>query len=295
MGEPKAPLKVFYCDPCSCPPEYCQYQDCFNKCKPWLLANCPFVDEIYPDLRNGTPTCPHQPQALERALKMRGAYRATHGCPGEDSEELQKKVAELKVSGGTKTSGEEEEEVKKLPGGKIKKKVRCTTTIVIVRAGQRGALVQRALHGAAARACGCDAGVPRLQEKAKVVIEKSTRNRRKAITIIRGLDMFGTPPQTSSPRPALAWRGARHDDVVVGRRRCMAGIKLSEASKLFGKKFASGSSIVKDPTGKEQIDVQGDFLFEAAEYIIKMYKDIPKSAIFLIEDNRKLGSAEDNL
>jgi len=193
MGEPKAPLKVFYCDPCSCPPEYCQYQDCFNKCKPWLLANCPFVDEIYPDLRNG-----------------------------EDSEELQKKVAELKVSGGTKTSGEEEEEVKKLPGGKIKKK-----------------------------------------EKAKVVIEKSTRNRRKAITIIRGLDMFG--------------------------------IKLSEASKLFGKKFASGSSIVKDPTGKEQIDVQGDFLFEAAEYIIKMYKDIPKSAIFLIEDNRKLGSAEDNL
>ena len=73
------------------------------------------------------------------------------------------------------------------------------------------------------------------------------------------------------------------------------GIKLNEASKMFGKKFASGSSIVKDPTGKEQIDVQGDFLFEAAEFILKKFKDIPKSEIYLIEDNRKLGSAEDNL
>ena len=37
-------------------------------------------------------------------------------------------------------------------------------------------------------------------------------------------------------------------------------VKLSEAAKLFGKKFASGAAVVKSPTEKEQIDIQGDCL-----------------------------------
>lgn len=36
------------------------------------------------------------------------------------------------------------------------------------------------------------------------------------------------------------------------------GVKLGEAAKLFGKKFASGAAVVKSPTEKEQIDIQGD-------------------------------------
>ena len=35
------------------------------------------------------------------------------------------------------------------------------------------------------------------------------------------------------------------------------GIKLAEASKLFGKKFASGASITKNPMEKDQIEVRG--------------------------------------
>ena len=58
----------------------------------------------------------------------------------------------------------------------------------------------------------------------EVVLERNTRNKKKCITTISGLDAFG--------------------------------VKLGEASKLFGKKFASGASVVKNAEGKEHIDVQ---------------------------------------
>ena len=60
--------------------------------------------------------------------------------------------------------------------------------------------------------------------KAEVVLERNTRNKKKCITTISGLDMFG--------------------------------VKLGEAAKLFGKKFASGASVTKTADGREQIDVQ---------------------------------------
>lgn len=68
------------------------------------------------------------------------------------------------------------------------------------------------------------------------------------------------------------------------------GVKLSEASKLFGKKFASGASITKNPLDKEQIEVQGDFLEKAAELIIKQYKDkgITKKDIYMIDNKKKV-------
>lgn len=62
----------------------------------------------------------------------------------------------------------------------------------------------------------------------QVIVDKNTRNKKKAITTVYGLDGFG--------------------------------IKLSEAAKLFGKKFASGAAVVKSPSEKDQIDIQGDCL-----------------------------------
>ena len=67
-------------------------------------------------------------------------------------------------------------------------------------------------------------GKKKKSSKSEVVLERNTRNKKKCVTTISGLDQFG--------------------------------VKLSEASKLFGKKFASGASIVKNAEGKEQIDVQ---------------------------------------
>lgn len=40
--------EILYCGVCGLPPEYCEFGPDFNKCKPWIAANCP---EIYPDLK----------------------------------------------------------------------------------------------------------------------------------------------------------------------------------------------------------------------------------------------------
>ncbi|KAB1210409.1 Vacuolar-processing enzyme [Morella rubra] len=62
---------------------------------------------------------------------------------------------------------------------------------------------------------------------------------------------------------------------------------LSDASKKLGKKFAIGASVVKGPTEKEQVNVQGDISYDIVEFITETWPDVPKNAIFFIEDGRK--------
>ncbi|XP_042751346.1 translation machinery-associated protein 22 isoform X2 [Lactuca sativa] len=66
------------------------------------------------------------------------------------------------------------------------------------------------------------------------------------------------------------------------------GIKLSEASKKLGKKFATGASVVKGPTEKDQIDVQGDIAYDIVDFITQTWPDVPETAIFFIEDGKKV-------
>lgn len=113
------------------------------------------------------------------------------------------------------SSSSKPEEVKRLPGGKVKKK-----------------------------------------DKQEVVIEKVVRNKRKCITVVKGLELFG--------------------------------IKLSDASKKLGKKFATGASVVKGPTDKEQIDVQGDISLDIVEFLTETWPDVPEAAIYFIEDGKKV-------
>lgn len=67
-------------------------------------------------------------------------------------------------------------------------------------------------------------GKVKKKQKAQIVLESHTRNRKKCVTTVTGLDSFG--------------------------------VKLADAAKLFGKKFACGASVVKDATGMQQIDMQ---------------------------------------
>ncbi|XP_073006920.1 translation machinery-associated protein 22-like isoform X2 [Typha latifolia] len=175
----------------------------------------------------------------EKPQPVRVVYCGVCGLPAEycefgpdfakckDDKEVEKAAEKLQavgigggaggdVSGGASTS--KQEEVKRLPGGKIKKK-----------------------------------------EKQEVVIEKIVRNKRKCVTVVKGLDLFG--------------------------------VKLSDASKKLGKKFATGASVVKGPTEKEQIDVQGDISYDIVEFITDTWPDVPESAIFFIEDGRKVAAA----
>ena len=89
-----------------------------------------------------------------------------------------------------------------------------------------------------------------------IVLERNTRNKRKCITTINGLDLFG--------------------------------VKLNEAAKLFGKKFASGASVTKNAENKEQIDCQGDFLDQAVDLILKQYKEVGKKDIYKLESKKKV-------
>ncbi|XP_072984945.1 translation machinery-associated protein 22-like isoform X2 [Typha latifolia] len=82
-------------------------------------------------------------------------------------------------------------------------------------------------------------GKTKKKEKQEVVIEKIIRNKRKCGTVVKGLDLFG--------------------------------IKLSDASKKLGKKFATGASVVKGPTEKELIDVQGDIAYDIVEFLAQTW------------------------
>ncbi|KAK9705443.1 hypothetical protein RND81_07G057500 [Saponaria officinalis] len=188
MAEKLEAVKVLYCGVCGLPAEYCEFGPDFDKCKPWLIQ---FAPHIYPNL-----------------LQEAG---------GKDADKVADQLQSTSISAdGSSTS--KPEEVKRLPGGKVKKK-----------------------------------------DKKEVIIEKVVRNKRKSITTVKGLELFG--------------------------------VKLSDASKKLGKKFATGASVVKGPTEKEQIDVQGDIAYDIVEFLTDTWPDVPESAIFFIEDGRKVPAA----
>ncbi|KAK7303960.1 hypothetical protein RJT34_14907 [Clitoria ternatea] len=193
MAEKPQPVRVLYCGVCSLPPEYCEFGSDFGKCKPWLIKNVP---DLYPHL----------------------LQEATEKEADKVADKLQSTGISSGAGDGAASSAPKQEEVKRLPGGKIKKK-----------------------------------------EKQEVVIEKVVRNKRKCITTVKGLELFG--------------------------------VKLSDASKKLGKKFATGASVVKGPTEKEQIDVQGDIAYDIVEFITETWPDVPETAIFFIEDGRKVPAA----
>lgn len=61
----------------------------------------------------------------------------------------------------------------------------------------------------------------------------------------------------------------------------------SQVSKDLGKKFATGSSVTKLPSGGEEIVVQGDVSIELQEFLLEKYKQIPEDHIELVEDKKK--------
>lgn len=182
------PLAVDYHPVVDLPPEYCEFlpKADFEKCLPWLIQNRG-IEWLQANCKN---------------------YAETFSS--ENESELKEKLEKLSVEATPK----EGEVIKKLPGGKVKKK-----------------------------------------EKPEVVIERSVRNKKKCITTVSGLETFG--------------------------------IKNAEAAKVFGKKFACGSSVTKNAMEKEQIDIQGDFQEDLAELIVSKYKEVTASDIYFKEKTSK--------
>jgi density-regulated protein DRP1 len=81
------------------------------------------------------------------------------------------------------------------------------------------------------------------------------RNKKKAVTSVEGLETFS--------------------------------VKLKDAAKVFGKKFAASSSVKEKDSGGQEIVIQGDVIWDLPALLEKEYK-IPKSKIFEREKGGKL-------
>ena len=65
------------------------------------------------------------------------------------------------------------------------------------------------------------------------------------------------------------------------------GLENKKMAKELGKKFATGASVTKVPSGGEEIVVQGDVSEEIEEWLCEKYPVIPEDNIELVEDKKK--------
>src|SRR5271170_6247382 len=69
-------------------------------------------------------------------------------------------------------------------------------------------------------------------------------------------------------------------------------IELKKAAKFFAQKFATGSSVTKNPQGLDEIVVQGDVSNEIMEMIEEkegLLKAVPKDNVVRVEEKKKKG------
>ncbi|KIV99503.1 uncharacterized protein PV09_08808 [Verruconis gallopava] len=111
----------------------------------------------------------------------------------------------------------------------------------------------------AAKAANAEEREAEKRASSKVQIKRIERNKRKYITCVQGLENFG--------------------------------FDLKKVAKDFGKKFATGSSVTKVPSGGEEITVQGDVAYDIEEFILDAFKDIPEDNVEVIEEKKKKSAA----
>ena len=93
------------------------------------------------------------------------------------------------------------------------------------------------------------------EDKQRVVIAVEVRSKKKSVTVVEGLETLG--------------------------------VKLKDAAKVFGKKFAASSSVKDKDSGGQEIVIQGDVIYDLPALLEKEYK-IKKAKIFEREKGGKL-------
>ncbi|KAI8992151.1 translation initiation factor SUI1 [Mycotypha africana] len=89
----------------------------------------------------------------------------------------------------------------------------------------------------------------------RIIIKRIERTKRKSVTTIFGLEIFG--------------------------------VDLKKAAKMFANRFACGSSVAKNNQGQDEIVVQGDFSEEIHEIILKNWPTVPQENIDRVEEKKK--------
>ena len=92
-----------------------------------------------------------------------------------------------------------------------------------------------------------------LIQASRVLIKRIERTKRKCVTTIYGLDIFG--------------------------------VDLKKAAKMFANRFACGSSVAKNNQGQDEIVVQGDFSDELLKMILKNWTNVSLLFFFYFSYN----------
>lgn len=241
---------VIYCGACGMPPEYCEFgPDYESHCNPWLLKNHPDERARLKALRAGKSSgtdqdgaggsdeedIPTRPWTTEERLlafyekyqpdKMDGVPALLEKYAGKENKlfaALVKKYGpepeDPYVASGADSDSDAEEDMADLSISDKKKR-----------------------RGVGAKKTS--------KMDTRVIIQKISRNKRKAVTIVVGMD---TVP----------------------------GVKLKDVSKAFSKRFAGSSSVKDTAGGGKEIIIQGDHCDDVAAMIVNKFK-VPADSVFL--------------
>uniref|UniRef100_A0A7R9W360 SUI1 domain-containing protein n=1 Tax=Pseudictyota dubia TaxID=2749911 RepID=A0A7R9W360_9STRA len=241
---------VLYCGQCGMPPEYCEYGPDFEShCNPWLLKNHPDLYARLKDIRAGKSSsggdhdstggedAPSQPWTTEERLcafyekyqpdKVDGVPALLEKYAGKENKlfaALVKKYGPepedpyLAARHGDESDSDAEEDMAALSISDKKKR-----------------------RGVGAKKTS--------KMDTRVVIQKISRNKKKAVTIVVGMD---TVPD----------------------------VKLKDVSKAFSKRFAGSSSVKDTAGGGKEIIIQGDHCDDVAAMIVNKFK-VPADSVFL--------------
>jgi len=107
-----------------------------------------------------------------------------------------------------------------------------------------------------AKAAASEARDSERKAASKVIIKRVERNKRKYVTVVIGLEIFG--------------------------------LENKKIAKDLGKKFATGSSVTRSPAGIEEITVQGDVSDDLSDWLLEVHgSKIPEANIEFVEDKKK--------
>lgn len=250
--------KVLYCDACGMPPEYCSFGPDFEThCVPWLKKNVPDVfDELYgsndaaDDDGNNKKNNDNKPSepwtAKERLTAFYTKYmpEKIEGIPAilEKYEGKEDKlfIALTKKYGPEPkdpyySSDDSDDDSDDDSVGVEGKKMAALSISASDKKKRRGA------------------GAKTVNKvNTRVIIQKISRNKRKAVTIVIGMD---TVP----------------------------GMKLKDVARDFSKRFAGSSSVKNTPKGGKEIIIQGDHTDEVADMVVQKFK-VDEECVFLEVD-----------
>lgn len=243
---PLYPVNVTYCGSCAMPLEYCEYSPDFEShCAPWLKKNHPDeLKQILKDLKGGDDNAGEGGDEAEASNKPTDPWTTEERLTAFYEKYQPDKVSEVpnllsKYAGKedklflalTKKYGPEPEDPYYAESDDEDDLEEDMESLKISDKKRRGAKAKKTK-----------------EVETRVIIQKTLRNKRKATTIIVGMD---TVP----------------------------GIKLKDVSKAFSKRFAGSSSVKDGPKGKEII-IQGDHMEDVAGMIVSKFK-VDGTCIFL--------------